>query len=59
MVLYEIKLINTDSKEVVYYKLAAKPQLPSFDLVKHNPGCQLVITTMDSSVAKVQPKITK
>ncbi len=49
MLLYEIKLMLKDSREIVYYKLEKKPMLPSQEIVNSFPDSELIINTVDSA----------
>lgn len=53
MLMYEVKIICTVTKEVFFSSLEKQPILPSPDVFKQNPG-MLVITTLDAVVAQAR-----
>jgi hypothetical protein len=54
MLLYEVKILDLISNEVVYLKIDHLPQLPSPELL-NNPGHILIINTRDSAALDESP----
>lgn len=48
MLLYDVKLINPQTKEIYFQSLSIRPELPSEELIKKHIGAILIISTCDS-----------
>ena len=58
MLIYDVKLIHPQTKEVLFQTQGTRPQLPSSDVFKQHPGAILVINTRDSLPA-ANPDVNK
>lgn len=47
MMLYEVKLINPETKEVYFMETSVKPKIPSQEIIDQYEGAVLVIRTLE------------